>query len=222
MVRDPGRQARLHGPDAGLRPDGRAQPRDLPEGYSGGPVRRVAALRLDVAARPAADAARRHVSRDSARRAVQYRVQGPARAHPDEEHRVCRRARGAPRHGHRDHPGAPDREVFAQAGAHGLQPAGGRPRLQLRARALRLSAADQARGDGQDEGFHSDRRQHGVGTRVRLRRRDGRRLVSDHAGDVADGSVHQLSAASTAATRRRRRTSSRSCRPRTRSRPWVW
>ena len=30
-------------------------------------------------------------------------VQGRARAHPDEEHRLCRRAGGADRHGHRDH-----------------------------------------------------------------------------------------------------------------------
>ena len=58
--------------------------------------------------------------------------------------------------------------------------------------ALRLSAADQARGDGQDEGLDPDRRQHRRWARLRLRRRDGRRLVSDHARDVADGSVQEL------------------------------
>ena len=40
---------------------------------AGGPVRRLAPLRFDVAARPAADAARRDLPGDSARRAVQHR-----------------------------------------------------------------------------------------------------------------------------------------------------
>ena len=160
VVRDPRRQARLHGADADVRPDGGAQPRDLSEGCPGGPVRRLAVLRLDLAARPASDAAGCDLPRDSARRAVQHAVQGTARAHPDEEHRLCRGAGRAPRHGHRDHPRAPDREVLAQAGADGLEPASRRPRLRLCARALRLSAAHQARGDGQDEGLDPHRRQH--------------------------------------------------------------
>ena len=46
----------------------------------------------------------RHLPRRAARRDVQRRLQGRARAHPDEEHRLCRRAGGAARHGHRDHP----------------------------------------------------------------------------------------------------------------------
>ncbi len=129
---------------------------------------------------------------DSVRRDVQRDVQGPARAHSDEEHRLRRRAGGVARHGHRDHPRAADGEILAQTGAHGLEPSGGRSGLQLRARALRLSVADQARADGQDEGLDPDRRQHRLRPRVRLRRRDGRRLVPDHAGDVADGSLHHL------------------------------
>ena len=128
----------------------------------------------------------------SPRRDVQRAVRRPARAHPDEEHRLCRRAGGAPRHGHRDHPDAAHREVLAQAVADGLEPAGGRSRLQLRARSFCLSAADPARGDGQDEGLDPHRRQHRGGARLRLRRRDGRRLVPDYAGDVADGSLHHL------------------------------
>ena len=192
MVRDPRRQARLHGADTDVRPDGGAQPRDLSEGYPGGPVRGLAALRLDLAARPASGAAGCDLPRDSAGRAVQHAVQGAARAHPDEEHRLCRSHRRAPRHGHRDHPRAPDREILAQAGAHGLEPAGRRPRLQLRPRALRLSAAHQARGDGQDEGRDPHRRQYRLGARLRLCRSDGRRVVSHHARDVPDGSVHVL------------------------------
>ena len=55
--------------------------------------------------------------------------------------------------------------------------------------ALRLPAADPARADGRDEGRDPDRRQHRGGARLPLRRRHRRRLVSDHAGDLVDGSV---------------------------------
>ena len=150
---------------------------------------RLAALRLELAARRAAEAARRHLPRHPARRDVQRGVQGRARAHPDEEHRLCRRAGRAARHGHGGHPRAAQREVRRQAGADGLEPEGRRPRLQLREGALRVSAADPARADGRDEGLDPDRRQHVGGARVRLCRRDRRRLVSDHAVDVADGRV---------------------------------
>ena len=54
-----------------------------------------------LAARRPPAAARRHLSGHSARRDVQRDVQRRARAHPDEEHRLCRRAGGAARHGHR-------------------------------------------------------------------------------------------------------------------------
>ena len=64
--------------------------------------------------------------------------------------------------------------------------------LRLREDALRLPAAVPPRADGRDEGRDPDRRQHRRGARLPLRRRDGRRLVSDHAGDVADGGVQGL------------------------------
>ncbi len=83
---------------------------------------RLAALRLELAARRSPEAARRHLSRHSARRDVQRRLQRRARAHPDEEHCVCRRARCAHRHRHRRSPRSPDREVRRQAGADGLEP----------------------------------------------------------------------------------------------------
>ena len=54
-----------------LRPDGRAESGDLSEGRRRGAIRRLAAVRLDLAARRAADAARRHLPRHSARRDVQ-------------------------------------------------------------------------------------------------------------------------------------------------------
>ena len=85
------------------------------------------------------------------------------------------------------------KEKFGQeAGADGLEPEGGRPRLRLREGALRLPAADPAEAARRDEGLDPDRRQHRRGARLPLRRRDGRRLVSDHAGDLADGGVPRL------------------------------
>ena len=91
-----------------------------------------------------------------------------------------------------DHPRAADGEVLAEAGADGLEPEGDRPRLRLREDALRLPAADSPRADGRDQGLDPDRRQHRRGARLPLCRRDGRRVVSDHAGDLADGSVQGL------------------------------
>ena len=46
--------------------------------------------------------------------------------------------------------------------------------------------------DGRDEGRDPHRRQHRGGARLPLRRRDRRRVVSDHAVDVADGSLQGL------------------------------
>ena len=60
---------------------------------------------------------------------------------------------------------------------------------ELREGELPVPAADSSRGDGQDEGFDPDRRQHRRGARRGLRGRHGRRMVPDHAGDVADGGV---------------------------------
>ena len=140
---------------------------DLRQGRRRGAAQRLAAVRLDLAARRSAAAPRRHLPRHSARRDVQRTVQGRPRAHPDEEHRVCRRARGAARHGHRDHPRAAEREVRRQESVDGLEPEGRRSRLQLRQGALRLSAADPSRADGRDEGFDPDRRQHVGGARAR-------------------------------------------------------
>ena len=54
---------------------------------------------------------------------------------------------------------------------------------------LDVPAADPAREDARDRRPHPDRRQHGDRARLRLRRRDGGRLVPDHAVDVGDGRV---------------------------------
>ena len=88
------------------------------------PHRRLAAVRLHVAARRHAQAPRHHVSRRAPGPDVQRRLQGRARAHPHEEHRVCRRAGRAARDGHRGHQAAPEGEVRPQARADGFEPEG--------------------------------------------------------------------------------------------------
>ena len=84
------------------------------------------------------------------------------------------------------------KEIQAQAGADGLEPAGRRSRLRLREGALRLPAPAPPVAARSDPRRDSDRRQHRGGARLPLRRRHGRRLVSDHARDVVDGSLQGL------------------------------
>ena len=78
-----------------------------------------------------------------------------------------------------------------------------------------LGLQDRAPRRGRKEDLH--RRQRRRGARLRLRRRDGLRLVSDHAELVARRGASRSTAPSCASTRRPARTSSRSSRPRTRS-----
>ena len=191
--------------------------KDVAEVRSGGWLLYDSSWPLDERLQPA----RRHLPRRAAGRDVQRGVQGRARAHPDEEHRLRRRAGGAARFRHRHHARAAQGEVRQEAGADGLEPEGHRPRLRLRQGALRLPAADPARADGQDEGRDPDRRQHRGGARLRLRRRHGGRLVSDHAVHVADGRVQRL-LPEVPPRRRTARTATPSSRPRTSSRPSAW
>ena len=55
-----------------------------------------------------------------------------------------------------------------------------------------VSAADPPGAVGQDEGLDPDRRQHRGGAGLPVCRRHRRRVVSDHAGHLADGSVQRL------------------------------
>ena len=101
LVRDPRQQGRSRRARARVRPHGRDERADVraatsPRSARGGYTH----LRLVVAARHGADPRGRDVPRRPARRDVQRRVPRAARAHPDEEHRVRRRARGAARHRH--------------------------------------------------------------------------------------------------------------------------
>ena len=163
-----------------VRSDGGAERRHLREGRGRGAVGRLAAVRLVLAARREAAAPRRHLPGRAAGRDVQRRLQGRARAHPDEEHRLCRRAGGAARDRHRDHPRAAEGEVRPQAGADGLEPEGASALGYDYAKAnFAVPAADSARAartrprtailiDGNTA----------AGARLRVRGRDRRRLVS--------------------------------------------
>ena len=91
-------------------------------------------------------------------------------------------------------------EKFAQEeGAARVEPQGAaRSGYDYAMRALRLPAAVPPREDGRDRRHDPDRRQHRDRARLRLRGRDRRRLVPDHAGDVGDGRVQGVLRASTA------------------------
>ena len=173
----------------GLRPRRRDERRDLRARRQGGPLGRLPALRLELAARPRARSRGRHLPRRPAGADVQRDLQGLARAHPDEEHRLPRRARGPARRRHGGHRRAARREVLQEEGAARLEPPGAARRLRLRDRELRLPAADPAREDVRDRRPDPDRRQHRHRARLPLRGRDGGRLVPDHAGHQRDGRV---------------------------------
>ena len=113
-------------------------------------------------------------------------------------------------------------EVREEAGAHGFEPEGDRPRLRLREGTVRVSAADPSGGAGQDEGLDPDRRQHRGGAGLPVCRRDRRRVVSDHAGHVADGSVQRLLPEIPRRARDASRTGSRSSRRKTSWRRSAW
>ena len=101
-------------------------------------------------------------------RAVQLALSRRARADPDEEHRVRRRAGGSARHRRRRASRDAQGEVRQEAGARRLESGGAGPRARLRHDALRLPAAHPPRADGRDEGRDPDRRQHRGGARLPL------------------------------------------------------
>ena len=83
--------------------------------------------------------------------------------------------------------GAARRDIREEAGARRLEHEGDRDRIPLREGAFRMPAADPGRAHELDRRARDDRRQHRRRARLPVRRRDGRRLVSDHALDLADG-----------------------------------
>jgi 2-oxoglutarate ferredoxin oxidoreductase subunit alpha len=164
-----------------VRPDGGDERGHLREGHpQGGALRRLGALRLELAA---PDKLCAPTSPSSACRSPSCAT-APSRAcgaHPDEEHRLRRRARRAARHRHRRHPRAAQ-EKFSKkpallasndkAIALGYNYAKDHFQCPL---PIRLET------DGRDEGLDPHRRQHRGRPRLRVRRRDGGRVVPDHA-----------------------------------------
>ena len=121
--------------------------RDVHQGRARSGLRRLSDLRLHLAASRLAGARRHHRARRAAGEALQRKLQRRAHAHPDEEHLLRRRARGAARSGHREDPRIAGGNLRQEAGARGLEHEGHRARLQLHARELQVPAAH-ARGAG--------------------------------------------------------------------------
>ncbi len=189
MVRDPRDARGLARPLGPHRPDGRDECRDLCARPARGVGGRLPGLRLDLAeAEPACARGRAHVRRP-VRAAVHRQLRGCARPHAHEEHHVRGHGRGADRHRPRGDPRAARGDLRQEAEAGRLQHEGDRDRLPLREGALRVPAADPRRAHGRHRGPRDDRRQHGRRARLPVRGRDRRRLVPDHAVDLADGRV---------------------------------
>ena len=224
VVRDPGQQRRLHGAHAGLRSRRRAEPGHLRERHRRGPAGRLSAVRLVLAARPRAACAR--ASRSSAFRLGRMCVetfQGD-RERTLLQNIVYAGALAALLEIDMDVVGRDaEGEVLAQEGA---------ARLELQAPS---GSATTTRSEHYDcpLPFHLERmdatqrlrparRQHRRRARLRLRGRDGRRLVSDHAVDVADGGVQGILRALPRRPGDQAAQVRASCRRRTSWRPPAW
>ena len=146
LVRDPGQPGRLYRAQSRLPARGRDEPAELRARRRRGRVRRVGAVRQHAGAGRGAAARRRDFPRGPARRNVRGALRGRPHAHPDEEHHVRGRADGAARHRHGRRDDDAPGEVLHEASPDRRQHEGDRARSRLRARALRLSASDPARG----------------------------------------------------------------------------
>ena len=192
MVRDPRERRRPHGAHRPLRPGRRDEPGHLPARHRRSHHRRLGPARFQLAPAPRPRPRGRELPGRSAGKDDGRQLQGRTRAHPDEEHLLRGGAGGAAGHRHGDHEGAAQGDLRRQGQAARRQLPRHRSGLRLRARALRLPPAGAAGADGRQPGLDRDRRQHGGGARVRLRGRDGGRLVSDHAIHLAGRRLHRL------------------------------
>ena len=192
MVRDPRDETWLRRALGTRGPDGGDERGDLPQGRARGQPGRLPDLRLDLAAcHGAAPRGHRHPRR-AVREALQRELRRRAQSHPDEEHHVRGRARGAARDRRRGDPPAPHRELLEEARAGGRQHEGGAARVRLREGAPALPAAAAHRAHERHRGPRDDRRQHRRRPRRGVRGRDRRPLVPDHAVHFADGRVQGL------------------------------
>ena len=217
LVRGARQRARLPGAARRRRPDGGDEPADLGQGPRRDRARRLPPLR-QLQADAAGALSRRHPRpRRSPHRPVRDALHRPARAPAAQEHRLRRRAGGDARRRARGHRDAARRAVQGQDQAAPAQPRRLHDGPASRQRVLRRRARPADRAPRRGRQAHLHRRQRRGRARLRLRRRDGLRLVSDHAELVARRGVPEVLRASCASTRRPAPTSSRSSRPRTRS-----
>ena len=210
-------EKRLAGAARRRRPDGGDEPADLGQGPRRDRARRLPPLRQLQADAGVALSRRHPRARRAAHRPVRHALHRSARAPAAEEHRLRRRARGDARRragGDRD---PARRAVQGQGQAAPAQPRRLHDGPAPRPRVLRRRARPADRAPRRGRQAHLHRRQRRRRARLRLRRRDGLRLVSDHAELVARRGASRSTARSCASTRRPARTSSRSSRPRTRS-----
>ena len=192
LVRDPRQQGRPHGARARLRPRRRAQSGDLREGRRRGAPGRLPALRLVVAADAGAHA--RRTSRSSAFRSAQMcneafagdreRIAACATSRTPARWRRCSRStwtssRDAAQGDLREEGGAARVERQGASSSATTTP---RRTSSARCRSS-LEQMDATDGHILIDGNTA------AALGARVRRRDRRRVVSDHAVDVADGSV---------------------------------
>ena len=114
------------------------------------------------------------------------------------------------------------RAVQGQGSAARLEPQGAAMGRDYALANLACPLAAQGRAARQRRRPDLHRRQHRRGARRRVRRRDGLRVVSDHAVVVARRSVREVLPQVPHRSRRRARSASRSSRPRTSSRRSAW
>ena len=141
-----------------------------------------------------------------------------------QEHHLCRRAVGAARHRCGRDREADRRAVPGQGHADQAQPAGAASGPRLRARHTSSCPLGAARSTAPTRSAtaSSSTATSAAALGCRLWRRDGLRLVSDHAVDLAGRGLRGGIAAASASTRRPRRSASRSSRPRTSSPRSAW
>ena len=155
-------------------------------------------------------------------RHLQRRIHRRPPAAAVQEHHLSRRAVGAARHRAGRDREALRRAVQGQGSAARIEPQGVPHGPRLRARALRMPAADPRQAQRPRRRPHLHRRQQRGGARQRVRRRHRGRVVSDHAVVVARRSVHELLPQVPHRSGDQARSATRSCRPRTSSRRSAW
>ncbi len=186
VVRSARQRGRLAWPARRRRHDGGDESADLGPGLEGDRAGRLPVLRFDQAAAGREIPRRHHRHRRAADRDLQPRIHRRPAAAAVQEHHLRRRAVGAARNRSRGNRAPDRRPVQGQGGAAQAQRARDDDRAKLCGQQSRLPAGHQGQARQRRRRAHFHRRQQRRGAGRRVRRRDGGRLVSDHAV-VVDG-----------------------------------